>query len=178
MQPMMRSGLMLPSIAPTGSSALRRRPSDGRPCLWHDDGVLAEHQTHGVRQAGDLLRLDAQDDDVVLAGLAHVAGRDDVARDVLFAVFHDQLEPVALNRLEMRAARDDRDILARQREFGGEQAAHGARAYDAIPHDRPPTTVALPRAGVPGRPLTIFSGENASRFARRAFVWARRQGDR
>ena len=56
-----------------------------------------------------------------------VVGRADVARDLLAAVVQHELHAVAANGVEVGAAGDERDVLARKRELGADVAADGAR---------------------------------------------------
>ena len=67
-------------------------------------------------------------------GFAQLARGLDVARHVLAAVFLDQLQAVLAYRLQVWAARDQRDFLAREREFRAHQTADGAGADDADLH--------------------------------------------
>ena len=76
------------------------------------------------------MRLHRQHHDILLAGVGRLV--DGLHFGGLhLAVMPFQLEAVFLDRGEMRALVDHGDVLARQREFGGQQAADGAGADHA-----------------------------------------------
>ena len=104
-----------------------------------DDGV-------GPGDLGDLLghlfqvmRLQAQDYQVLNAGvLDFVRGLGDLGH-VFDAVLLNQFQPVFLDRLEVRTLVDDRDFLAAQRQLGAHQTANGAGADNTNLHNSLPS---------------------------------------
>ena len=76
------------------------------------------------------MRLHREDDDILLAGIGRLVDRLHL-RGLDLAVMPLELEPVLLDRGEMRALVDDGDVLARERKLGRQQAADGAGADHA-----------------------------------------------
>src|SRR5438046_7108853 len=67
-------------------------------------------------------------------GVGLVVRRPHVARDVLAAVVHHELDAVAANRLEIGAAYDECDVLACEREPRADIAADGTCSNDRDLH--------------------------------------------
>src|SRR5207253_10395636 len=82
---------------------------------------------------GNLMRLHAEDDELLCAGLGNLVGGSNARHD-LTAVLLDQLQAVGLDGCEMRTACDHADLFARLLQLGCEQTADGARADNANPH--------------------------------------------
>jgi hypothetical protein len=78
--------------------------------------------------------LEREDDEVLGAGLRHAVGRLQVAGDRFAAVLPDQLEAVLLDRGQMGALVDDRDLFAGQGKPGGHQATDRPGADHADLH--------------------------------------------
>jgi hypothetical protein len=107
----------------------------GNTVLGRDhDGLVVEQAGDLLGDGLDLVRLERQDHDVLLAGLAKLARGLDVARHMFAAILFDQLQAVPAHGLEVRAARNQRDFLAREREFRAHQTADSAGADDADLH--------------------------------------------
>jgi hypothetical protein len=100
----------------------------------HDQGVgpqqMRQRRQHGL----DLVRLHPEHDDVLRSGRGVVVGRRHVARDVHLPVIVLQRDAVAADRLQVGAAHQERDVLARQRKPGADEAADRTRANDCNLH--------------------------------------------
>ena len=100
------------------------RGDDARRC--------PEQGLHRVDHAGDGMRLEADDDDILRPEFGGIVS---AARSRHLRLVADQeLEPVGLHRRQMRAARDDRNLVAGGRESRREIAADGARAENGNFH--------------------------------------------
>ena len=94
------------------------------------DGVGAEQAVDVAHHLIEEMRLHRQHDDVLFAGFGrlvhglHLGGLD-------LAVVPFELEAVLLDGGEVCALVDHGDVIAREREFGGEQSADGAGADHA-----------------------------------------------
>ena len=128
-------------IAPPGSTASRRVPSSGsaepveippgHAVLHGDDGgVGAEQRCDLGERRTDRMGLQRQHDIVLHAEVGCPLGGAHGDRRLLAVL--DEAQAVRLDRLEMRAARDDRQVdAAGGRQLGGEIAADRAGAEDA-----------------------------------------------
>ena len=74
---------------------------------------VTEHHLEVGGHRRQLLRLHAEDHDVLHARLGHAAGGLHVARDLLGAVVADELEAVGPDRGKVWTARDEGDVFAR-----------------------------------------------------------------
>ena len=92
----------------------------------HDRGKVAHY-------GRDLVRLHAEDDQILLANVGDTIGRRD-GRDDLLAFFQKR-KTVLDNARQMRAAGDDTHILARMGKFGRQEAADRASADYANLHE-------------------------------------------
>ena len=77
----------------------------------HDQGVGLEHRLHGARRVRHLPGLHGDDDDVDRSDRFGIAGRGDLLQ-MQVAERAEYLEAVLTHRLELRAARDERDLVA------------------------------------------------------------------
>src|SRR3546814_1344759 len=80
----------------------------------HDHGVRAVQQRHLRRHGRQMMRLQGQDHEVLLAGLLEAIDRVDL-RLLLAAVLPDQLQAVLADGGEMRPLIDHGDVLAPER---------------------------------------------------------------
>ena len=113
---------------------------------WHHRRLGPQQWPHALDDASDLVRLQRQDHVVLHARLGRVF---DAARacDAALAV-DQQRHAVRLHRRQVRAARDQRHVLARERELRAEVAADRARSIDGDLQARDlaiPTTLATSR---------------------------------
>ena len=133
-----------------------RRPSNGPPWRWkyHHGmpfciGTMTVSSWQQVMQilhdGRDLMRLHAEDHDILRSGLGQARGRLDARRDAVGAVGHPEPHAARPDRLQVRAARDERDVLARQRELDADVAADRTGADDAEFHRRFPLVCAAVR---------------------------------
>jgi hypothetical protein len=99
-----------------------------------DDGVRPEQLSDLVHDRFELMRLHREDHDVLQASVGVVVRRTHVARDVLAAVVHHQLDTVAANCVEVRAADDERHVLAGERKLRADVAADRSCANDRNLH--------------------------------------------
>ena len=97
-------------------------------------GVRAVERRQLVRDRGKVVGLDRQNHQILRAGVLEGGGRGQVLGQVFRAVRPNQLEAVALDRLEVGALVDHRDLVARERQPRPEQAADGAGADDTNFH--------------------------------------------
>ena len=131
-----------------GSTLLTQTPSCGPPWRWkYHHGmpfcigstivVVVQQRRQVVEDRLHLVRLDAEDDDVVDARGGEIAGRADVAGDFLAPVGEDEAQAAAADRLEVRAAGDDGDFVPRIGQQDGEMPADRARSDHTDPHAAP-----------------------------------------
>ncbi len=136
---------MLAMRWPCGSTVSTRRPSNSPPCFWkYHQGMPFWVVTTAVlswNRAGisfaigsTWCALSARITTSCLPASAILLVALTFFATCSAAVFLDQLQAVLLHGLEMRAARDQRDFLARERELGAHQTADGAGADDADLH--------------------------------------------
>ena len=145
---MTRAAGMVARDAAVGSTLARRVPASAPPCSWkYQHGMpfcivttavsasnsLGTFARHGL----DLVRLHREDHDVVRAGRRVVVSRVNVVRDELRSVTHHELHAVAAKCGEIGATRDERDVLAGERELDAHVTADGAGADDCDLHDAP-----------------------------------------
>jgi hypothetical protein len=100
----------------------------------HDHRIRPEQGAHLLRRGRDLVGLHGGYDNVMHAGLGDPVGGLHGVDKVLGAVLHDQPQPLVPHGLEVRAAADERHVLARQRELHAEHAADRAGSHDADLH--------------------------------------------
>ena len=154
---------MLAAIRPPGSTASIRVPSirplaleeipPGNSVLHGDDDRLRAQKAADLpRHRRDLMGFHRQDDKVVHAGLGDLVGRDHRAGQALGAVVEDQPDAVFPERLEVRAAADERHLLTGQNELSPEHAADRPGADDTDLHDRVPCHRGLDRRIMAERP--------------------------
>ena len=99
-----------------------RKAVDGR---HHDRAFM--HQRFDLRQrALQLMRLGAENKDILRACFLHVVGR--MGRAVPAVAFGDEGDALLAQALQRRAAGDVGDRIARTLHQAADQAAHGARA--------------------------------------------------
>jgi hypothetical protein len=108
-------------VAP-GNAVLRSQHSGLRS---HNRGQIAN-------DSGDLMRLHAENDQILLANVGNSIARLDAADE--FPAFFDQGQSVPHNSRKMRASGDDAHVLACTGKFGGQQAADRAGANYANIH--------------------------------------------
>ena len=106
---------------PPGNAVLRSQHSGLRS---HNRGQIAN-------DSGDLMRLHAENDQILLANVGNSIARLDAGDE--FLAFFDQRQSVPHSR-KMRASDDDAHVLARTGKFGGQQAADRAGANYANLH--------------------------------------------
>jgi len=93
-----------------------------------DHGVRTDDTVHLARHLFQVVRLQGQDDEVMRAQFGDVVcGLGDLG-DVFGAVLPDQLEPVLLDRFQVRPLVDDADFVSGQRQLGAHEAANGPGA--------------------------------------------------
>ena len=97
-----------------------------------DAGVRAEQRLHLLEHAGDRMRLQADDDEILRPEFGRVVGAARMHHALFVA--DQQLEPVGAHRGQMRAARHQADVDARARELHTEIAADRAGAVDTDFH--------------------------------------------
>src|SRR5581483_280097 len=100
----------------------------------HDRGALAKKQPDLPGDAGHLVRLEREDHDVVHARGGVIVERPNVARDLRLAVGSDERDAAAADRLDVCAAHQERDFLARERELGADITADGTGTDDCDLH--------------------------------------------
>ena len=99
-----------------------------------DDGVGPEERRERRREAGQAVRLDAEEDDVGRADRREIAGRRRGRTSKSPSGLIDA-QAALLHRLQMRAAREQHDVRARLREPRADVAADRAGAGDDDLHD-------------------------------------------
>src|SRR6267143_6792269 len=104
----------------------------------HDNRVGAEQMRYLAGDRFELMGLHGEDHQVLCARGGAVLGSDDVARQVLTAIAQDEPDAEPANRLQIRAAHDEGDLLARQRQLRAHVTAYGAAADDGDLHRAPP----------------------------------------
>src|SRR5207247_2720414 len=105
----------------------------GDAVLHRDDrGVGAAEMLDVAGDRRDLMRLDGQQHDVLLARIARALDRTRVRplRGDLGAVFPDHAHALRANGVEVRAACDERDVFASRSKPSAEVAADRSRADD------------------------------------------------
>jgi hypothetical protein len=100
---------------------------------------LVGHRCH-------LVRLERDDDDIVMAGVFPVIGGAHVLGDELVIVLHDDAHAAGADGLEIFPARNEGDLFARDRQFGPHKAAYGTGAHDTETHLFPRSRIAAPNA--------------------------------
>ena len=86
------------------------------------------------RDRGDLVRLHGEDDHVLRPSLGEASGGLDARGDVVGAVGHREPHAPGADRLQVRAARDERHVLAGDRELDADVSADRAGTDDAEFH--------------------------------------------
>ena len=97
-----------------------------------DAGVRPEQRLHLLDHAGDGMRLQADDDEILRAELGRIVGAARMHHVLLVA--DQELESVGAHRGEMRAARHQADVDACARELHAEISADRAGAVDTDFH--------------------------------------------
>jgi hypothetical protein len=98
-----------------------------------DHGVVADQRWHLARHLIEMMRLDRQEDDVLGADLADLVGDPDLGH-VFGTIFPNELEAVLPDRLQLRSAGDNRDVLTGKPELDGQHSADGASTDNANFH--------------------------------------------
>ena len=144
MHPIARCGVELAPLPAAGIDALQRRPlvaaavpveiPIGNPVDRGDDaGSRAEQRRHRLDRAGDGMRLQADDHEILRPEFGGVVG---AARPHhAFFVIDQQFQSVGAHRGEMGAARDQADIGAGAHQLHSEISADRAGAVDADFHE-------------------------------------------
>ena len=107
---------------PPGDAVLRR----------HHDRLRAIQRPHRRGDRGQAMGLDGDNHHILRAGRAHIAGRQRRARQLGRAIRALKRQAALLDRLEMCPARDQRDMLAGQRQPRAQVAADRAGARRCI----------------------------------------------
>ena len=108
-------------------------------------GVGAEQRPDVVHHRLDLVGLEAEDDQILGAAGAHVAGRLYVAGYLGAAILIGDAQTAFPNCLEVPAAGDEGDILAGQSQLHAQQSTDGTGADDADLHEScPPAAYVIP----------------------------------
>ena len=103
----------------------------------HHHGAWTEQLADLGRDAVDLVRLERQDHQVLLAGRIIVVRRAHLRGDPLLPVHLDELDAVRADRRQIGAPHDECHLLARQRQPGADQAADCSRSDNCDLHDPP-----------------------------------------
>jgi hypothetical protein len=101
-------------------------------------GLGAEKGADVVHHRRDLVRLETEDDEILGAAGAHVAGGRNVAGHLGAAVRIGDAQAVVLNCRQVLAARDEGDLLTGQRQLDPQQSADGTGADDTDLHQTYP----------------------------------------
>src|SRR5688572_33368632 len=95
----------------------------GNPVLHRDQYCRRMHERIQLGSDRiDLMRLDAENDEVLWSGFAHVARRFDIRRNALAAGFGYQPQPATADCIQMSSARDYGYFVAGVRKQYGEIA--------------------------------------------------------
>ena len=108
------------------------------------DAVLGgQHEALGPERAGDvggdrpdLMRLHAENDEILRPHFGDLVGREDTRGDAVALLLKDKA--IGANGGQMRPARDHADLFPGMGKFGGQQAANRPRADHADLHALPP----------------------------------------
>src|SRR6266480_2231077 len=90
---------------------------------WNDHRIGAEHSWDGGRHRRNLVSLQGQNDQILGTRRSVVRGCIDTGERLLRAIWPQQTQAVGLQRLQIRAPRDESDILAGQCEAEADKAA-------------------------------------------------------
>ena len=143
MQPIARWGVSSRHCRPPGSMLSSVEPSIGAAMLVEipignsvdrgdDAGVRPEQRLHLLDHAGDRMRLQADDDEILRPELGGIVGAARMHHALLIA--DQQFEPVGAHGGEMGAARHQADVDACARELHTEIAADRTGAVNADFH--------------------------------------------
>jgi hypothetical protein len=87
------------------------------------------------RDSGDLMRFHGEQHDVLRSGILHVLHGAHVRRARLFAILADDGDAVRADGVEVRAARDHRDVFTCCRQPSAEIASDRSRSDDGDFHE-------------------------------------------
>ena len=111
----------------------------GNPVLGgQHQGIVVEESPEIVDQGRELMRLDAQDDEVLGTAGADVRSGGDFPGDVLGAVAHHEPQSPAPDGFEVRTACHQRDLVTGDGQLHPEHAPDGARPHHADSHSMLP----------------------------------------
>jgi hypothetical protein len=97
----------------------------GNAVLHRDQhGVVVEQRGQLIGDGLDLVGLDAEDDQVLLAGAADVVGGVQIACNLAGVVFHDQFKTMSADGVEVRAAGTYRHFMAGFGKLHGQISAY------------------------------------------------------
>lgn len=119
-----------------GSAVLVEIPVGNAVHRGHNAGFLGKQRLHRIDDAGDGMRLQADDDEVLRAKFGGVVGAARTRHT--FFVADQKLQSIRLHRGKMGAARDQADVGARARELNPEITADRTGAVNADFHETYP----------------------------------------
>ena len=142
---MTRAAGMWAPISPVGSTLCTRVPASAPPCWWkYQYGMpfcIGMTTVSGPRSFGNLggdrrhlVSLHPQNDHVLRAGGRVVGGRPHVRGGLLGSVGPLQAQPLTLQCLEVRPARDQGHVFPGQRQADPDVPADGADTDDRDLH--------------------------------------------